>query len=229
MNEKILILGGTKEAAQLAKELVLEVGEHAVITSLAGRTKEPKPLVGKVRIGGFGGVGGLADYLATNAISRVIDATHPFAEQISANAVKACQQTKTPLDVRTRQPWERQANDNWIEVSSLQEAREHIPDGATALLAIGAQHLNVFNGLDRAKLIARTVDGRLPEHDQTIHKWIKGVPSLNPDDERKILVEHAVTHIICRNSGGKGAYAKIEAARILGLPVIIVQRQTVHT
>ncbi|MEO1745924.1 MAG: precorrin-6A/cobalt-precorrin-6A reductase, partial [Pseudomonadota bacterium] len=89
MTERILILGGTREAAALAKELVARHGTDAVITSLAGRTKEPRPVAGRLRIGGFGGVEGLSAYLRAEHITRVIDATHPFAEQISANAIAA--------------------------------------------------------------------------------------------------------------------------------------------
>ncbi|MEO1703472.1 MAG: cobalt-precorrin-6A reductase [Pseudomonadota bacterium] len=224
MTEKILILGGTKEATRLAEKLVGRHGNNAVITSLAGRTKEPKPVAGAVRIGGFGGVKGLCEFLRAQRISKVIDATHPFAEQISANAVQACRETGTPLAVHARAPWARKPGDMWIEVASLKEAREKIPVGATVLLAIGSQHLSVFENLGHATLIARTVDGPAAGLEGIVDDWITGRPSPDVDEEARMLTSYAITHIVCRNSGGDGAYAKIKAARALGMPVIMVQR-----
>ncbi|MEL6200997.1 MAG: cobalt-precorrin-6A reductase [Pseudomonadota bacterium] len=227
MAEKILILGGTKEASQLASDLVAIHGNEAVISSLAGRTKEPKPVAGQVRIGGFGGVEGLTRFLVAEGISEVIDATHPFAKQISANAVEACRQAGIALDVRTRKPWKRQPSDIWIEVKSLQEARQQIPANAIVLLAIGAQHLGAFQGLTHATLVARTVDGPTSEQENMVDAWIVGRPSIDVDEEARLLKDQHITHIVCRNSGGKGAYAKIAAARRLGIPIIIVQHPTV--
>ena len=125
--ETVLILGGTKEAAALAAELVAAHPHWRVITSLAGRTKEPKPVAGEVRIGGFGGAEGLADYLRREHITSLIDATHPFARQISANAIRAAELTGIPLETRTRPPWQKQPGDNWLEVASLEAARDAIP------------------------------------------------------------------------------------------------------
>ena len=228
MAEKILILGGTKEATQLASELVATHGKDAVISSLAGRTKEPKPVAGQVRIGGFGGIEGLTSFLITQGISKVIDATHPFATQISANALEACRQAGIALDVRTRQPWKKQPKDIWIEVESLDEARRQIPKNAIVLLAIGAKHLGAFQGLTHATLIARTVDGPTSEQENMVPAWIVGRPSLEVDEEAQLLKDQHVTHIVCRNSGGKGAYAKLAAARALSIPVIIVQHPIVR-
>ncbi|MEO1748015.1 MAG: precorrin-6A/cobalt-precorrin-6A reductase, partial [Pseudomonadota bacterium] len=216
MAEKILILGGTKEASQLASELVAIHGNEAVISSLAGRTKEPKPVAGQVRIGGFGGVEGLTSFLIAEGISEVIDATHPFAQQISANAVEACRQAGIALNVRTRQPWKKQPNDIWIEVENLEEARQQIPENAVVLLAIGAQHLGAFQDLTHATLVARTVDGPSSEQKNMVNAWIVGRPSTDVDEEAQLLKEHHITHIVCRNSGGKGAYAQFAGGRYLG-------------
>ncbi|MEM1377466.1 MAG: cobalt-precorrin-6A reductase [Pseudomonadota bacterium] len=224
MAERILILGGTKEAAELAMKLVAEHGDEAVTTSLAGRTKEPKPVAGQVRIGGFGGAEGLAKYLTQNGITKLIDATHPFAKTISANAKRAADMTGVPIETRERPPWERQVGDQWIEVTSLGDAIQFIPDGARVLLAIGAQHIGEFSGMADATLLARTVDPPRPGRHSFIDHWIIGRPSENWRDEAELFVKHQITHIVCRNSGGTGAYAKIEAARELGLPVIIVRR-----
>ncbi|MEN0000723.1 MAG: cobalt-precorrin-6A reductase [Pseudomonadota bacterium] len=224
MAEKILILGGTKEAASLAALLVAEHGDAAIITSLAGRTREPKPVQGEVRIGGFGGIDGLARYLKHEKITRVIDATHPFATRISANAIAACQKAGVTLEAKTRPPWTRQAGDVWIEVAELEEAKQALPEGARVLLAIGAQHLAVFRDCRHATLFVRTVDGA-PDGDwASVHEWIVGRPSADPGAEADLLRQYRITHIVCRNSGGLGAYAKIEAARQLKIPVIIIQR-----
>ena len=125
MSERILILGGTKEAAELARQLT-ESGND-VTTSLAGRTKEPKPLAGKIRIGGFGGATGLADWIVKNRIEKVIDATHPFATQISQNALAACAAANISLLVEKRTPWQKQVGDIWIEVDDLDQAQSAIP------------------------------------------------------------------------------------------------------
>lgn len=221
MTETVLILGGTKEAASLAAELVRDHPEWRVITSLAGRTKEPHPLAGEVRIGGFGGTDGLAAYLRAERISRLIDATHPFARRISENARLAAQHAGVPLEVRARQPWARQPGDNWIEVSSLEEARDAIPAGSRVLLALGSQHIAPFAERADVHFLVRMIDPpatplALPDHELLI-----GRPGRTAQDEVAVLSAHAITHIVCRNSGGSGAYAKIEAARQLGLPVIM--------
>lgn len=221
MAEKILILGGTREAAQLAAELVAD--GHDVTTSLAGRTREPAPLQGKTRIGGFGGAEGLADYLVREKFDRLIDATHPFAKNISQNAHAAAELAGIPLDIRNRAPWERKPGDNWIEVASLEEARDAIPPGARILLALGSQHIGPFAGRADVHFVVRMVDQpdaplALPDH-----VLVTGTPG-DLAAEQRLLQEHAITHIVCRNSGGHGAYAKIEAARKLELPVIMIGR-----
>lgn len=227
VKQKILILGGTKEAAELAQALVDE--GHNVTTSLAGRTKEPSPVAGITRIGGFSkdfktGSIGLAEYIEDELFDRMIDATHPFAKQISENAKIAASLSGIPLEVKTRQPWQRQKEDLWIEVANLEEAKSAIPDGAKILLALGSQYISIFEDCHYAHFVVRMVDEpeqplRLPNH-----SLLLGKPNIEADDERKMLEEHLITHIICRNSGGKGAYAKIEAARELQLPVIIVSQ-----
>lgn len=220
--EKILILGGTKEAAELARELVATGLD--VTTSLAGRTKEPAPLEGKVRIGGFGGAQGLAAYLQTEGITRVIDATHPFAKTISANAAKACDLAAVPLDIRTRAPWQKQPGDNWIEVATLEEAAVALPENARVLLALGRQYLDAFVARTDCHFVIRMVDPPDKPLRFASHDILTAKPSSDPAEEAALFREHAVTHIVARNSGGDGAYAKIVAARTIGLPVVMVGR-----
>ncbi|HWU64615.1 MAG TPA: cobalt-precorrin-6A reductase [Ensifer sp.] len=220
--EKILILGGTKEAAELAHKLLAKGLD--VTTSLAGRTREPAPVAGKVRTGGFGGAEGLAAYLNAEGITRVIDATHPFAKTISANAVKACKLAAVPLDVRTRAPWQRQPGDNWIEVVTLEEAANALPENARVLLALGSQHLDAFLSRTDCHFVIRMVDPPNARLAFQSHVILTAKPSQDPNEEATLLRAHAITHIVARNSGGEGAYAKIVAARTMGLPVVMVGR-----
>lgn len=222
--ETILILGGTREAADLARELVEARPEARIITSLAGRTREPAPLAGEVRTGGFGGVEGLAKYIRDNAITLAIDATHPFARQISANAVAATKLTGVPLEIRTRKPWPKHAGDTWKEVDSLEAARDAIPAGARVLLALGSQHIGLFASRDDVHFVVRMIDPPQTPLDLPDHALVLGRPGDTAAVETMLLIAHTVTHIVCRNSGGKAAYAKIEAARQLGLPVIMISR-----
>lgn len=220
---RVLILGGTKEAAEIAERLVARTGLQ-VMTSLAGRTREPRPPAGTLRIGGFGGVDGLIDFIQRERTDLVIDATHPFAERISANVVTACNATDTPLLVLARPRWQPVAGDDWLIVPSLAAAAGAIPTGARVLLALGSQHLEVFSGRADVRFIVRMVDP--PEHlpDLPDHELILGRPSSEPNEEARLLERLGITHIVCRNSGGSGAYAKIEAARRLRLPVIMIDR-----
>ncbi|AKH99782.1 precorrin-6x reductase [Hoeflea sp. IMCC20628] len=223
-SETILILGGTSEAAELAKQLVESQPAARVITSLAGRTREPAPLAGEVRSGGFGGIDGLVSYLRENRVTRLIDATHPFARQISANAVEAARIAGVPLEIRTRMPWERQQGDEWIVVETLQAARDAIPPRARVLLALGSQHIGVFADREDAHFVVRMIDPPETKLELPDHALILGRPGDTAAIEAMLLIAHSITHIVCRNSGGKSAYAKIEAARKLGLPVIMVGR-----
>jgi precorrin-6A/cobalt-precorrin-6A reductase len=223
--ETILILGGTREAAELARALVTEHPEARIITSLAGRTREPAPLAGEVRTGGFGGIDGLVSYLAENKVTHLIDATHPFARQISANALEAARLTGVPLEIRTRKPWARQPGDIWTEVESLEHARDAIPPGARVLLALGSQHIGLFAARDDVHFVVRMIDPPEAPLDLPDHALVLGRPGDTAAIETMLLIAHSITHIVCRNSGGEAAYAKIEAARELGLPVIIVSQQ----
>lgn len=223
-DETILILGGTREAAELAKELVASFPQTRVITSLAGRTREPAPLAGEVRSGGFGGAEGLAQYLRDNGVTRLIDATHPFARQISANAAEAAKLAGVPLEIRTRKLWTKQPGDTWIEVNSLEQARDAIPSGARTLLALGSQHIGLFSSRDDVHFVVRMIDPPDRPLDLPDHALVIGRPGDTAAVETMLLIAHSVTHIVCRNSGGKAAYAKIEAARGLDLPVIMVGR-----
>lgn len=221
MNEVILILGGTKEASELAASLVHEKPEARVISSLAGRTKEPAPVTGEVWIGGFGGADGLAQFIIQNEVTLLIDATHPFAKNISKNAQLAAVMTNVSFDVRQRQPWKKKPDDNWIEVEDLETARDAIPANSHVLLALGSQYIASLASRSDVRFLIRMVDEPKQALPFDNFKLELGKPG-HLAQETDLLKKHAITHIVCRNSGGTGAYAKIEAARALKLPVIIV-------
>jgi len=223
MNETVLILGGTREAAQLAARLVAEHPGWRVISSLAGRTNAPAALPGETRIGGFGGAQGLATYLRAEGVTRLIDATHPYATAISANARRAARLAGVPLEVVTRKPWARQAGDDWTEVASLEAARDALPAGARVLLAIGSQHVAAFAGRPDVFFLARMVDPPATPLPLAEHEVIAAPPG-DAEAETALLREKRISHIVCRNSGGDAGYAKIEAARKLGVCVVMIGR-----
>ena len=220
--ETILILGGTAEAAAIARRLVAAGAD--VVTSLAGRTSKPAPLPGRIRIGGFGGAEGLARYIAENDITRVIDATHPFANRISQNARLACAAAGIPLERPERPAWEKQPGDNWIEVKSLGDAAAALPSGARVFLALGRQHLAVFESRPDCHFVVRMVDPPEKPLGLAGYDLILGKPSADPHEEADLFRVHQITHLVCRNSGGEAGYGKIAAARSMGLPVVMVGR-----
>lgn len=230
MTRKVLVLGGTAEALALAQRLATAPGLR-VITSLAGRTRVPVIPPGELRIGGFGGVHGMADYLAEARIDRVVNAAHPFARQIARHAQAACERRAIALATLSREPWRPASGDRWIPVGDEAEAAAALPGlalprGSSVLLALGRQHLASFLPLDRLRFVTRMVDapGRceppLPPHFEVI----TGRGPFELADERSLLKSKAVRALVCRNSGGEGAHAKLVAARELALPVVMVER-----
>lgn len=219
----ILILGGTFEAAELAKSLVGSSGA-SVTTSLAGRTSQPLAIAGEVRTGGFGGAAGLADYLLKHNIDLLIDATHPFAAQISRNAIAAAKLSGVTLEIKLRPPWTKQPRDNWTCALDLTAAANLLPRGARAFLALGSQYLDVFRPRSDVFFIVRMVDAPSQPLSLQNHVVILGRPGIERNDEAILFQQTCATHIVCRNSGGVRGYAKIEAARDLGLDVIMIER-----
>lgn len=218
-------MGGTSEASQLAR-LLADAGLDAVF-SYAGRTEAPVGQPLPLRIGGFGGVEGLAAYLRDQAITHLIDATHPFAEQISRNAIAAAAATGVPILSLQRPAWQAGPGDRWTHVPDIAAAANALPqDPAHVFLAIGKQNLRAFAGLPHRWLL-RLVDppqGALPL--PRAHAVIARGP-FTANEDQALLTRHAITHIVAKNAGGSGAEAKLTAARALGLPVILVDRPAV--
>lgn len=219
----MLILGGTAEATALAKRLIAS-GDVAVVTSLAGRTINPVLPPGEVRIGGFGGADGLAAYIRENGVTRLVDATHPFARRISENALKAAAETGIVLEHVVRPGWESQRGDRWQEVSSLEAAAQALPAGATVFLALGRQYLDAFVARNDCRFVIRMVDAPAEPLAFADYALFLGKPSADPAREAELFAAHGITHLVCRNSGGASGYGKIVAAREMGLPVVMVER-----
>jgi len=217
---RVLILGGITEAAALTRALATRP-DLEVTTSLAGRTRAPAALPGRVRTGGFGGAAGLAAYLVAEGIDALIDATHPFATRISANAVEACRLRPTPRLALVRPPWEPQPGDRWTCVPDLPTAAAAIPSGARVLLATGRQDLGPFANRADAWFLIRSVeppDGPLPPN----HAVLTARGPFRVEDEAALLTTHRITVLVAKNSGGNDA--KLEAARRLAIPVTLVSR-----
>jgi precorrin-6A/cobalt-precorrin-6A reductase len=224
---RVLLLGGTGEARSLAAELH-QCTDVEVESSLAGRVSNPALPVGKVRIGGFGGVDGLTRLLQEQAFDVVIDATHPFAATITANAVRACQALDLPLLVLRRPGWTATAGDDWHRVADIAEAATAVSalPVERVLLTTGRRDLAAFAADRRHRFVVRTVDppsGLVPE--QMTLLLSRGPYTVS--GERQLMSEHRIQAVVTKDSGGQMTVAKLTAARELRLPVIMVDRPPV--
>ncbi|MFJ7215935.1 cobalt-precorrin-6A reductase [Amycolatopsis sp. NPDC098790] len=216
----ILILGGTGEARSLAEALVKD--ERKVVSSLAGRVARPRLPAGEVRVGGFGGPDGLADWLRENDVKAVVDATHPFAERIGANAAKAAECTGVPLLRLARPGWEPGEEDVWHWADDLQDAATKLPGlGKRVFLTSGRQGLPVFAHLDDLWFLIRCVDPPEPPLPHN-HELILARGPYEVAAERTLL--ERVDVLVTKDSGGPQTEAKLTAARELGKPVLVVRR-----
>jgi precorrin-6A/cobalt-precorrin-6A reductase len=219
----VLILGGTSEARDLASRLAARSGLR-VVSSLAGRVRDPALPEGEVRIGGFGGAEGLAAWLTDQHITAVIDATHPFAETISASAATASHCTGVPLLRVVRPPWQPGHGDIWHDVRSLPEAASMLPSlGSRVFLTTGRQGLGAFAQLARMWFLIRCVDppaGPMPPNRQVI--LARG--PYDASAERALMSAQLIDVLVTKNSGGELTAGKLAAARDLGIPVVMVSR-----
>ena len=222
----LLILGGTGEAVALARGALARFGEDmTVTTALAGRTRHPGPIPGEVRIGGFGGAGGLAAYVAMNGIDRLIDATHPFAAEISRAARIAAERAGVPRLSVLRPPWRRHPLDRWIEVDSLEAAALLVGRvGRRAWLTVGAGSVAAFTSATGVRFLVRLVDPPRERLPLRFHEVVLGRGPFSLVEERHLLQRHAIDVVVCKASGGGATEAKLVAARELSLPVIMVRR-----
>ncbi len=224
--QRLLILGGTTEAADLAARLDGD-DRFDVTSSLAGVTRRPAPLAGMVRRGGFGGPDGLTAYLRDERFDRVVDATHPFARKISIHAAAACRELGIPLLRLERPAWQRHADDHWIEVTDMAAAAALLPTlGQRVFLTGGRKDLASFAALDGIWFLVRLIEAPAEPLPLDRHQLILARGPFEIDDELRLLRQHKIDAIVAKNSGGAATYAKIGAARVLGLPVVMITRPT---
>jgi precorrin-6A/cobalt-precorrin-6A reductase len=220
--KRLLILGGTGDAARLIIQAAQVPGVD-VIASLAGRTPQPNLPTVPFRLGGFGGVAGLTTYLQAGGIDLLIDATHPFAAQISWNAATAADAVGIPRLRLDRPPWDQEVADRWLEVPDYKAAAACLPNLAQRVfLTIGRQELAAFAEVKAVWFLMRmitTPEGPVPEGELLLRQGPFTVA-----DEIALMQAHRIGAIVSKNSGGAATYAKILAARELGLPVVMIPR-----
>lgn len=219
---RLLILGGTAEAAELAARLAGDARLETV-TSLAGLTRLPNVGAGRVRRGGFGGPDGLATFLTDEHYDALIDATHPFAAQIAAHAAEAAEKAGMPRIKLLRPAFERTEADRFIPVCDIDAAADALPQGARVFLAAGRREVAPFAGRRDLWCLIRMIEPPAAGEPLPAGEIILGRPPTDPDEEAALLKKHQIGWIVSKDSGGR-AGAKIVAARRLGLPVVLVER-----
>lgn len=221
----VLILGGTGEARALAETLVAD-GGWRVVSSLAGRVSAPALPIGEVRIGGFGGPEALADWLRTERVAAVVDATHPFAARISASAAHAAPAAGVPLLMLRRAGWKAGATDRWQRVPTMPAAAAALAEArGRVLLTTGRGGLEVFADLPQ-RFIIRTVDPPDPPLPAD-HVLVLARGPYTLAGERELMAQHHVRTLVTKDSGGTMTSAKLVAARELGVAVVMVDRPPV--
>lgn len=219
----ILLLGGTTQASALADALA--AGGWRATLSYAGRVADPKPQPIPVRVGGFGGVDGLAAYLRGQGITHLIDATHPFAAQMRANAAAAAQRSGVAHLMLTRPAWMPGDGDRWQRVADIPAAVAALAGPArSVMLALGRMHVEAFAAQPQHRYLLRFVDApetapSLPRHHLVVDRGPFEVAG-----DLALMRAHGIDLLVCKNAGGTGAMAKLVAARTLGVPVLMIDR-----
>ncbi|NVK33871.1 MAG: cobalt-precorrin-6A reductase [Rhodobacteraceae bacterium] len=219
----ILILAGTTEARKLIAALLEQLPAARIVASFAGAVSKLPDVEVETRIGGFGGATGMAHYLQSEEVDLVIDATHPYAAIISGNAVIACNKTKVPLLRLVRPEWKADEADQWEHFPNIVALSNALPEGARPFLAIGKKQIGTFLHRSDVSAVVRMIE--TPEM-PVPSSWqlIQSRPLDTVEAEQALFEENNITHLVCKNSGGSRSYAKIEAARALELPVLMIDR-----
>ena len=221
---RVLVLGGTFEASKLADLLAGQSGISSKL-SFAGRTNALRPPKIPYRIGGFGGVDGLNAYLEAERIDVLVDATHPFAQQMSRHAAIAAAGATIPLIVLSRPAWVAQPGDHWIEVADMAAAAAALGrEPKRVFLTIGRLQIGAFSAAPQHFYLIRTIELPALSPGLPHHRVIHGRGPFTFEAEDKLLREELIDVVVSKNSGGEAAFAKIRAARHLGLPVVMVAR-----
>jgi precorrin-6A/cobalt-precorrin-6A reductase len=218
--ERVLIIGGTRDARLLATALIAAGFEP--VTSMAGVTREPALPHGAVRIGGFGGHEGIAAYVAEARIGAILDAAHPFAVRISDNASRAAALARVPYVHLERPPWIAGAQDRWLAVETAAQAAAALAPGSRVLLTMGRRGLDEFFSLDDVTGVVRMIE---PPLSPLPSGWtlLQARPPFAVEDEVALMRREAISVLVTKNSGGP-ADAKLAAARLLDLPVVMIAR-----
>jgi precorrin-6A/cobalt-precorrin-6A reductase len=222
-NKRILILGGTSDARVLVAELI--AAGYETVTSLAGVTETPVLPKGEVRVDGFGGEEGLYAYLRSEGFAALADATHPFAAQISQHGFNAAKRAGIPYLRLEREPWAPAVRDHWIGVPTIAGAVAALPSGARVLLTIGRKEIAPFLARSDIFGVARMIE-KSPLPMPPNWQLLLARPPFSFEDERKLLHDHHISHLVTKNAGGVQTEAKLLAARALNLPVIMIARPT---
>ncbi len=220
---KLLLLAGTGDARRIAEGLA-DVDGLKVIASLAGATRQPMTLACPTRVGGFGGVSGLRTYLKDNKINAVLDATHPFAAQMSHSAASVCSDLNMPHLQMLRPDWQPQKDDRWTLIAHEQDAAHHIAPGSVVFLATGRQTLPAFANLKSCQVICRRIDPAKSPFPFPGGRYLLGRPPFSLADEMALFKELKIDWLVVKNSGANASYTKLEAARNLGIRVAMIQR-----
>lgn len=218
---KVLILGGTDMAYDLAARLA---GMHVdVTTSLAGVTRRPRQPQGMLRVGGFGGASGLGEFLRAGSFTHLIDATHPYAAQISHNAVDAASMADVRLLRLARAPWVAPPDAVWVRKPDLTQALGFLPSAARVFATIGVKQIAALAGWNKGQMLVRVIDvpaQAMPDH----LALVPGRPPFSHEAERRLMMDNHITHLLTKNSGGAASWAKITAAVELGIEIIVIDR-----
>ena len=224
---RVLILGGTGEAVAIARMLHDEMADRVeAISALAGVTQSRAPIPGTVRIGGFGGVDGLAAYIQAERIDVLIDATHPFAAQMAAQVHAAAERTGTPRLKIIRPMWRRDPRDRWIEIPDLAAAAATIPriQARRVFLTVGGRSLQAFQNMADVWFLARMTDAPPSPPPLANADYVVARGPFNTDAEIALMRTHTIDLLIAKASGGAATEAKIEAARALDILTVIIRR-----
>lgn len=222
----VLLLGGTTEASALARLLAAQ--DIATTLSYAGRTDNPRAQPVPVRVGGFGGVAGLARYLREHGVTHLVDATHPFAATMSAHAVEAARLAGVAHVALTRPAWQPAPGDRWTRIADIDAAVAALAGPSRrVMLALGRMHVAMFAAQPQHHYLLRFVDAPMQPPSLPHHSLIVDRGPFTAAGDSALMQAHAIDLVVCKNAGGTGAEAKLIAARNLGLPVLMIDRPAI--
>lgn len=220
---KVLLLAGTSEAIGIAEGLACIENVDAA-ASMAGATRAPRELAVPLRTGGFGGETGFAAFLKERGIDLVVDATHPFAARMTATSSKVCAGSGVPYLRVERPAWIAKVGDSWHAVDTVQQARDLIPSNARIFLGTGRQTLMEFGVFDDCHILCRVIDPPQSRFPFEGGKFVVGRPPFSVQHEVDLFRKERIDWLVVKNSGGWRSKSKLDAARELGLPVVMFNR-----